>query len=270
MGGAMVFDTESGRFLWHGGMLAISHDKFYALKETWTYDASSDTWAEVAPGPPGGLFQQMAYDAESDRVILFGGVFPNKPHENFYRDLKLGEKLDGTWAYDLNSDTWTEMEPGVSPPARCCFPMAYDTESDRVIMYGGVFEAEAEKDRHVWAYDFNMNTWEQLGVAEKVPLNEGRMAYDAESDRIVLYEGGNLLAGGSETWTYDYNSDTWTQMAPDQVPGTLSLHAMTYVDSLDRILLFAGMLDGNWQSKLAEPWIYDYNSDTWEPLVQNP
>jgi hypothetical protein len=59
-------------------------------------------------------------------------------------------------------------------------------------------------------------------------------------------------------------------MAPDQVPGTLSLHAMAYVDSLDRILLFAGMLDGDWESKLAEPWVYDYSSDKWEPLAAKP
>jgi hypothetical protein len=45
---------------------------------------------------------------------------------------------------------------------------------------------------------------------------------------------------------------------------------MTYVDSLDRVLLFAGMLDGDWQSKLAESWVYDYNSDTWEPLAAKP
>jgi hypothetical protein len=141
-GGALVYDAESGRFVWHGGMLAITHDKFRALKETWAYDASSDTWTQQAPGPPGGLFHQMAYDAESDRVILFGGLIPHKPHDRtFYNDLMLGEKLDGTWAYDLNTDTWTEMEPTESPPARCCFPMAYDAESDRVIIYSASGDA---------------------------------------------------------------------------------------------------------------------------------
>jgi hypothetical protein len=111
----------------------------------------------------------------------------------------LGEKLDSTWAYDLNTDTWTEMEPSESLPARCCFPMAYDVESDRVILYGGVFGADVDKDRYVWAYDFNSNRWEQLSAAEGVPLYEGRMAYDGESDRIVLYGGGGLLSGSSET-----------------------------------------------------------------------
>ena len=45
---------------------------------------------------------------------------------------------------------------------------------------------------------------------------------------------------------------------------------MVYVDSLDRILLFAGMLDGDWQRKLAEPWVYDCNNDTWELLAGSP
>ncbi len=270
MGGAMVYDAESRRFLWHGGMPKVAHDSFRAVRGTWAYDADSDIWTEQAAGPPGGLFHQVAYDAESDRVILFGGVIPPQRHVSWFQDLLDGEKLDGTWAYDFNSDTWTEMEPSASPPARGCFPMAYDAESDRVILYGGVFEAEAEKDKHVWAYDYNTNTWEQLGAAEGIPLYEGRMAYDAESDRIVLYGGGSLLEGGSGTWAYDYNNDTWTQMAPDQTPGTLAWHAMAYVDSLDRILLFGGVQNGPFESAFGEPWVYDYNSDTWEPLAGNP
>lgn len=268
---AMVYDAESDRIIWHGGMRQPPmRDSFRGAVDTWAYDVNSDTWTEQAPGPRGGLYRQLAYDAESDRVILFGGVMPAVPVLNLIMSVQYGEKLDGTWAYDFNSDTWTEMEPSESPPARCSFPMAYDVESDRVILYGGVFEAGAEKDRHVWAYDYNSNTWEQLGAVEGIPLAEGRMAYDVESDRIVLYGGGAISRGGSGTWAYDYNTDTWTKMTPEREPGKLVWHAMTYVDSLDRILLFGGLLGGDFNAKLAEPWVYDYNSDTWEPWAENP
>jgi hypothetical protein len=149
--------------------------------------------------------------------------------------------------------------------------MAYDAESDRVILYGGTFDVESEEDRHVWAYDYDSNRWEQLGAAEGIPLANGRMAYDAESDRIVLYGGGRIGpgGGGGGTWAYDYNSDTWTKMAPELEPGKLIWHGMTYVEPLDRILLYGGLLAGDWNAKLAEPWLYDYNSDTWEPLAEN-
>jgi hypothetical protein len=216
------------------------------------------------------LYHQLAYDAESDRVILFGGVVPALPAISLYNSVTYGKKLDGTWAYDYNTDTWTEMKPSESPPGRCSFPMAYDAESDRVILYGGVFEAGAEKDRHVWAYDYNSNRWERLGAAEGIPLAEGRMTYDSESDRIVLYGGGAIGLGGGGTWAYDYNTDTWTKMAPEQEPGKLVWHSMVYVDSLDRILLFGGILDGDFHAKLTEPWLYDHNSDSWEPMAQSP
>ncbi|MCE7741224.1 MAG: hypothetical protein GOP50_02085 [Candidatus Heimdallarchaeota archaeon] len=42
-----------------------------------------------------------------------------------------------TWAYDTNSDTWTNMNP-VTKPQRIGHQMAYEEESDLVILFGGL------------------------------------------------------------------------------------------------------------------------------------
>ena len=85
----------------------------------------------------------MAYDSESDRLILFGG---------FAIEGVAGD----TWAYDLAANTWTNMAPrGPNPSARDGQAMAYDSNSDRILMYGG------DGSSDVWAYDFDSNTWTQ-------------------------------------------------------------------------------------------------------------
>src|SRR5207247_11434477 len=87
-------------------------------------NANKWTNKDPFPKPPMRYCHATAYDAQSDRVILFGG------------DLA-GGLFSDTWAYDFNTNAWTDMAPGLSPPATLCDAMAYDSESDRVILFGG-------------------------------------------------------------------------------------------------------------------------------------
>ncbi|MGD2040198.1 MAG: kelch repeat-containing protein [Anaerolineae bacterium] len=265
--GAMVYDAESDRTIWHGGW---SPEKgWIPTRDTWSFDANSGTWERRARGPAGGLDHQMAYDSESDKVVYFGGVRPKSDALSLFEFLSQGEKIGATWTYDWNTDTWTEMDPSPSPSPRYGAAMAYHPKADRVIMFGGVFDYRSEEDRHVWAYDLNTNTWEQMGATEGVPLEGLAMAYDAESNLMVLYGGGNFKDGGNGTWVYRFEEDAWTKMSPEHTPGKIAWHAMTYVDEIDRVFLFGGMLNGDYNANLAEPWLYDYNNDTWEPIPQD-
>ena len=55
-------------------------------------------------------YQAMAYDAGSDRVVLFGG----KPG-------LLSVTSDETWAYDFDTNAWTQLHPSMKPSERICF-----------------------------------------------------------------------------------------------------------------------------------------------------
>ncbi len=137
----------------------------------------------------------MAYDAESSRIILFGGERGPVQYED-------------TWAYDFNTNAWTDMTPAQRPAVQNYPEMAYDAGSDRVIQFGGAGGAET------WAYDFNTNAWTNMNPVEHP---SGRwlhaMAYDEGSDRVVLFGGESETAVLSdETWAYDFNTDTWTHM----------------------------------------------------------
>lgn len=159
-GVGMVFDAESDLVVAFGGAEwgRIEDGKHFGLPDTWTYDATVGEWADAAPetAPRGRLSHGMVYDTGSDRVIVFGGA-----------DVFGGEVMGDTWAYDTNTNTWEEMTPAVSPPARAGHAMWYDPVADLSFVFGGsrdwtswpylpwdVFGGE-----ELWAYDFESNTW---------------------------------------------------------------------------------------------------------------
>jgi hypothetical protein len=153
--------------------------------------------------PPDEWYQAITYDAKSDRVLMWWG----SPHNS-------------VWAYDFNTNTWTENEPVEHPPAEGRFgALVYDSESDRSILYGGGYLEGAATTDETWAYDYNTNTWTKMEPGETPPeLTLHAMVYHPTSDLVVLF-GGRVGAGSTysaETWTYDLNSDTWTNVTLGQ------------------------------------------------------
>jgi N-acetylneuraminic acid mutarotase len=199
----------------------------------------------------------MAYDSESDRTVLFSGWMAT----------------NDTWAYDLNTNTWTEKTPVKSPQTRFGHRMVYDAESDKVILFGGWMNFE-----DTWSYDFNTNTWENMNPSVHPSARAYHtMTYDAESDRVILFGGGEPGSMPSykkifnETWAYDYNSNTWANMNPENQPSSRVYAGMVYADESDRIILFGGGTHSQGQEDIDftgsyETWIYDFNSNVWTKL----
>jgi hypothetical protein len=211
-------------------------------------------WSRLSPGtsPAPRAAHDMAYDAQSDRIILFGGLD--------------GVRVFGdTWAYDYGNDTWTPMNPAAAPSARSSHAMAYDAESDRVILFGGVDGIDSNE---TWAYDFNANAWSNMHPPTAPPARHGhRMAYDAQSDRIVILGGhrgqGSSATFLSDTWTYDFNSNTWFNPAPDPHPAGGNHGGLVYDEKSNRVIEFGGF---EATGASMETWAYDVGANTWAQL----
>lgn len=254
----LVYDAESDRVILFGG----GDRATWGLTDTWAYDYNTNTWVEMAKGPEKHLGARLAYDAESDKIILFGGYDTSNSSDSYYND---------TWAYDFNSNTWTEMKPTTSPPGRNYQAMTYDAKVDRVLMWGCLdIDRWKPVDESIWSYDFNTNTWQEIKPGELWPSGRDypAMAYDAKSDRTILYGGSK---GGDETWAYDYNTNTWAKLEPSMVPGDLSRHAIVYSTADDRVILFGGQVgftdEFNYTDKV---WSYDFNTNTWTDVTPLP
>ncbi len=249
IGASMTYDSESDRgVLWGwtlgGGVMGM-----------WAYDDNANRWTRMPTptglSPLGGHDPAIAYDSESDRVVLFGGG-NLAPH--FW---------DGghnqTSAYDVNTNGWTFPNPATTPAPRWGASMAYDSRADRMILFGGCVRGPADTCGVVndtWAYDLDANEWTWLSpYVSPPPLVKPAIAYDSRADRVLLFGGTTI----GETWAYDFNANSWTNRGPADRPPAASGNAMAYDSRADRTILV-----GPWTA--SETWAYDYGSNTWTNL----
>jgi hypothetical protein len=204
----------------------------------------------------------LAYHPGADRIVMFGGT-------NF------GDTFADTWTYDTNSDTWAELTTIGTPPSRARFAMDYDSDADKMIMYGGgtgfLFGGQILSD--TWAFDITTSTWTEIVTTVAPQLVEQvNGAYDSQSQRFILY--GMSAAGAYETWAFDYVAQTWSQMhtvdTMGEPDGPRAHHPgeMVYSPAMDRVLLYGGTINWNESPRAsAEFWAYDFESNTWEMLT---
>ncbi len=256
----ITYDSESDQIIIFGGVKkAVTQERY---NDTWIYDYNTNTWENktpiVSPGRRNG--HSMAYDSESDRSILYGGL------KTYYDPPSSVEGWNDTWSYDHNSNIWVEMNPEEYPSTRMCAAMKYDSESDKMVLFGGWSEDRTDLGE-TWIYDFNNNSWTmQTPVSSPSARYRPAMAYDSESDQMILFGGMSETTAMRDTWTYDYSSNTWTNMNPSTAPPARILAAMVYDKSVDRIIFFGG---SNVAKTLfyTDTWAYDYNSNTWNELT---
>src|SRR5256885_2359071 len=205
-------------------------------------DFQNNTWSNPTPDPRPALRSRhgMAYDAESDRTILFGGLGATY--------------LGDTWAYDTQANQWTQQDPSPAPGARRSMGMAYDSREDRVLLFGGVDLFTQNYFNDTWSYDFNANTWTNLSPPAGPSARFGHgFVYDAASDRSILY-GGALATGGfsNETWAYDFTNNSWSRLDTSDRPQPLFHPGMAYDGQSGETVLFGGVSPTN--GELNETW----------------
>ncbi|NHJ15207.1 MAG: hypothetical protein EAX95_16110, partial [Candidatus Thorarchaeota archaeon] len=200
--------------------------------------------------PPAVMGASMVYDSESDRMILFGGI---------------SESIlsNQTWSYDFNSNTWTNLTPAVSPPPISGHQLVYDSESDLIVLVGGMImnnQMEQVANTETWSYDLNSNTWTNLSSS---PCADDYFrlgsTYDSVEDLVVVHMSEYEMA----TWTYDVNSDTWTNMTTETCPSPRVLFKMVYDDRAQVSLLHSG---GHALLGYSDTWAYNCSSNNWTLL----
>ena len=271
---ALAYDSESDKIIAWGGAPADN----YVSNQTWIYDYDDNTWTNAEPSvtPPLGLGGgAIAYDSESDVVIAHGGSL-----SKFLNPDGVPILINQTWAYDYNTNTWTNMTTASHPVGRGNHRMVYDSESDRIIAFGGSARVKAvtldptgkTMGQGTWAYDYNTNTWENVTVNTNPEVRYGHsMAYDSESDKVIMFGGYYYLNPkglADETWAFDYNTATWTKLNPE---GELERrgHQMAYDSTNDKMILFGGVDPDEQYVLLAETWIFDYNANTWSQITED-
>jgi N-acetylneuraminic acid mutarotase len=262
---SMVYDSESKRVILYGGMTGDYQVVSNFNYETWSFDPAKNQWKMMSPAekPGGAGGGDMVYDSRADRAILVVGANPVTP--NYFDN-----QITQTWAYDYNADAWTRLAdaPFIGNIGH---RMAYDSKSDKIILFGGLTVLEEYKYtlfNETWVYDYTSNAWTQMQPKlSPEPRNYGGMAYDPKADRTIICGGGDFEKAFKPLWGYDYNTNTWEEINYDNGPTERDYNGFVYAEKADRFILYGGFNDGT-----DETWIYDLNTNTWQQMqpAQNP
>lgn len=271
---AMVYDSARRRLVMTGGQDAAGDP----LRDTWAFDGSA--WSNLGvdvPNPPGG----MAYDANRDRVVAFGGVerrssdivsefdgttwtsavaplegrwgfgiaFDARAGEVFVHQgarRPLGPPFPDIWAYD---GTWRELTFANRPPARRAGALDWDGRTRRAFLFGGESPATAEQLHDGWLYD-------QAGFRRLDPLTagptEGRVGdvvFDSIRGLLVVTV---VHEGDFQTWELD--GRRWRRIDTASAPSATSSFSMAFDARRGVLVLFGGNTGG---PPSGETWEYD-------------
>jgi N-acetylneuraminic acid mutarotase len=209
-GQRMAYDAQSDRLILFGGFKATSLDD-PALDETWAYDFDSNRWTLMDPevSPPARMYHVMEYDPVADRIVLWGGRRLEPLEDN------------SVWAYDYESNTWTEHVTSGGPEKPLAYPsMVYLEALGQMFVFGGAdldSTFVGDLTNQSWLYDLESNTWRGLNAANTPPpIYLHAAAYDRMDGQVVVFGGererpySNVTNG--ETWVYDPVSKSWRRM----------------------------------------------------------
>ncbi|MCA8966762.1 MAG: hypothetical protein KDC48_17910, partial [Planctomycetes bacterium] len=275
----MVYDSARNRTVLFGGHIWISLPTNNPFNDTWEWDGTTWTQAQVSAPPPTGQETRMTYDESRQRVTMFhssayflsqfssqvyvydgvswqatgtpGGLLPRSFASYVYdpgRQTSVlfgGQPYGGTVAFD----TWEWAGAGWSPiPVR---PTACARTGELLLDPGSLRPIQVDLDPTTGGGMFAWDgvTWQQVGGA----LPPGR--YQAATCVGPLYSyvhGGDTYQGvRNDTWGYDGN--VWQLLSTNGLATYASGIAYDYGRS--RLVMFGGKLNGT--TLHQETWTFD-------------
>lgn len=215
--------------------------------DLWEWDNNgSGVWTELCdggvgcPGPAARSNAALAYDANRDVLVLFGGNrFAPSASDCAGQEFSNTCWLDDVWEWD--GSRWTDVTPaGLRPPGRTGHSLVYDSRLRKVLLFGG--QAATLTDcgpgdvycDDLWAWDGE--SWETIptvdlfGTAQPSPRSYHRAAWDSNNSQMVLFGGHSILSTG--VWGYEHDGTS----RPGAVMRTsLAFAEIPDVSSIERI-----------------------------------
>lgn len=168
---------------------------------------------------------RAVYDSNRNVVVMFGGWLDQTE-----------QPTNLTW--EFKGITWQQIDTPTAPPARIWHGMAYDSDRQVVVLYGGRTDASGDF-YDTWEYDGN--NWSQVFTDTEVHAFYGfGMTYDSCRKRVLLYQSDIAI-----TWAYD--GIDWQIIDTAAHPTYNFLTALVFDPARCRAVLFGGGTDETWE-----------------------
>lgn len=225
-GHTLLLDPGRRRLIVFGGQAG----GFFS--DVWAFDIAAGAWRQLAAddaGPSRRYGHSAIYDAGRERMVISHG-FTN------------AGRFDDTWAFDLRSDSWTNLSPTSNRPLRRCLHHAVYDPAGRMYLYGGCASGFGPCPLgDLWSFDLARNTWTELRPSSAPPAREHYgMGFDTSANRLRLF-GGAGPALLNDTWEFDPIAANWVQTPlAGSAPAPRSRHETAYAADLNATFFFGG------------------------------
>lgn len=300
---AVAMDAQSGRLV----AVETRPQATGTTARTWTFDVCTNRWQRMRLGAAPRQVRMIVYDADSDLTVAFPvgigarpwaysveqdtwrqqppakGPAPTLDHlTDAVYDATTGRVLlravrgEALWAYDVDANTWAEVEQGATVPEenlgtfRYGSLLASDPVAGRLVL---TRLGDEGRPGETWTFDLRAHVWQRKRAVPPV-LNIGfdesgrEVTFDAAAARTVVFSGGVL-------GTYDATADRWhTSRGGRGWPTPTNMlartgHSLAYDLVNRRVLLVGGTapMSGGGFTAYGDLWALDLPSETWtEPV----
>jgi len=144
-----------------------------------------------------------------------------------------------------NPASWNNLW-GSWPAARYDHAMSYDSDTKRIVMFGGRQQASGPHYADLWEWDTTKGAWNQRTPPGTVPYDRSghAMVYNTMTKKTVMFSGWQPTAvfWHPEWWEWDSPNQTWTKhaLAAGTDPSPRFGAAMVWDSTRNRIVLFGG------------------------------
>lgn len=212
--------------------------------------SQAQTWSQ--DGPLARYSTAGFYDVSTDQLVVFGGL----PQAG-------GVPLNDVWASpgivaagQTNTKIPFHFEPifptGTAPSARYGHAAAYDSLSNRMIVFAGATSSTSCMN-DVWLLDDANSAngtpnWLPVAASGSLPpaRSSFNAAYDPKSNSLIVF-GGSNCAGGflSDVWVLsnangEVGTPTWTQLSPSGLGPSARENSSAIYDSTNNVLTVYG------------------------------
>lgn len=187
---AMAHDPVRRRTVMFGG--TTNGGASGAIAQTLEFDGRH--WnASGASGPSARYGHAMAFDPVRNLVLCVGGQTAS------------GANTGETWGYD--GTAWTLLAPSVGGTTRFRSAIAWDSNRQRLVLFGGQSNSGVVGDLLEW----DGSTWTAIASSGPLARWKHAMAYDP-TRRAVVLAGGADAADSQMTDAWTWNGAAWTRL----------------------------------------------------------
>lgn len=220
--------------------------------DVWAFNFSDSSWTElfangnVAGAPLRRYGTGAVYLPDSGRLVSFAGFTTSG-------------RFDDTWAFDVNTQQWTDVSQTTRPLQRCLFNSAYYPDSNKMLIFGGQSSGNLND---LWSLDLDSYSWTELTPTQQPTARHYASLtrfYDPAPEFLLFggnTSGQNVHSGGqNDLWRFNMNTMEWDTLGQSVIrPAKRSGHTAIMVNPC-QIMIYGGHLTNG--TKSNEVWTVD-------------